>query len=87
MLLKESHVTSAERYLTQAVDAGFAGIILVAPWFMGGRHPLGELVLVALASIVLAWLAKQTVARREPPGGGLSATICCWPPVLLASCS
>jgi len=42
------------------VDAALAGVLLVAPLFMGGRHPLGEFVFVLLAVIAAsAWLLRQ----------------------------
>ncbi|HWC88922.1 MAG TPA: hypothetical protein VG433_04685, partial [Pirellulales bacterium] len=52
--------------LERIVDAGLIGVPLLTPWFMGGRHPLGELVLVTLAVVVaISWLADQALARRE----------------------
>ena len=52
--------------LARVVDAGLVGVPILGPWFMGGRHPLGELVLVVLAVVVaLAWLTEQMLARRE----------------------
>lgn len=58
---------AAEAILLSVVDWGLAAVILVAPWFMGGRHPLGELVLVLLAVLVaIAWCARQIVMRGEP---------------------
>ena len=51
--------------LLRVVDACLAGVLLVAPLFMGGRHPLGELVFVTLVVVAAtAWLARQSL-RRE----------------------
>ena len=66
------------------VDAGLIGVPLLSPWFMGGRHPLGELVIVLLAvTVALAWLGRRALdprgatwtrspARMDPAGGGLA---------------
>jgi O-antigen ligase/tetratricopeptide (TPR) repeat protein len=44
-----------------------SAVILVAPWFMGGRHPLGQLVLVALAVLVAtSWALRQWLMRGGP---------------------
>ncbi len=57
---------SALRLLTRVVDAGLAGVILLSPWFMGGRHPLGEFVLIALSTVTsVAWLLRQAVVRHN----------------------
>ncbi|HTU23920.1 MAG TPA: hypothetical protein VMF30_00895, partial [Pirellulales bacterium] len=51
--------------LARVVDAGLIGVPLLSPWFMGGRHPLGELVIVLLAvTVALAWLAGRALDRR-----------------------
>ena len=53
---------------------GLIGVPMLGPWFMGGRHPLGELVIVVLAVVVaLAWLGTagigpQARARTRSPG-------------------
>jgi O-antigen ligase len=48
------------RVLLRVVDGGLAGSILIVPWCMGGRHPVGELVLVLAAlAASLAWIARQ----------------------------
>src|SRR5882672_11926876 len=55
-----------EPLLTAIVDGGLAAVVLVAPWFMGGRHPLGQLVLVTLAvAIALAWILQQYLAGKK----------------------
>ena len=57
---------AADRILVSVVDWGLAAVILAAPWFMGGRHPLGEFVLVVLAVLVaVAWGARQILRRDE----------------------
>lgn len=59
--------STVEALLLTVVDGGLAAVILVAPWFMGGRHPLGELALVLLALLVaIAWGARQVVTHGEP---------------------
>lgn len=51
--------------LGNCVDAGIAGVIFVAPLFMGGRHPLGKLVFVAIVcATAIAWLLRQCVATE-----------------------
>ena len=60
-----------DRALAMAVDAGLATAVFVVPLLMGGRHPLGELVLVFAAVLAaLAWLCcclrEQTLWRRSP---------------------
>jgi len=46
-------------YLLWGVDAGLAGVLFLAPYFMGGRHPMGRLVFVALAvAMSVAWLGR-----------------------------
>jgi tetratricopeptide (TPR) repeat protein len=45
------------------VDCGIAGVLFIAPLFMGGRHPVGKLLFVALAGVtVVAWCARQCLA-------------------------
>ncbi len=59
--------TSAETLLLSLVDLGLSAVILAAPWFMGGRHPLGQFVLAALAVLVaVAWAARQMLRRGGP---------------------
>ena len=44
----------------RVVDAGFCGILFVAPLFFGGRHDLGRLVFVTLVAVIaLAWCGRQ----------------------------
>ena len=55
----DSRSTPSERLLGYVVDAGLIGVPMLGPWFMGGRHPLGELVIVVLAVVAgLAWLGR-----------------------------
>src|SRR5947209_6079470 len=55
-----------DAWLLTTVDVGLASIVLVAPWFMGGRHPLGELVFVLLAvALAVSWTARQAVSPRR----------------------
>jgi tetratricopeptide (TPR) repeat protein len=52
--------------LLRTVDGGLAGVLLFAPWFMGGRHPLGQLVLVLLSiTVALAWVTRQVIMRGQ----------------------
>lgn len=58
--------SSSDRWLLGMVDFGLAATIIVGPWFMGGRHPLGEFVLVSLAVVTaMSWLVRQCL--REQP--------------------
>ena len=52
--------------LLTIVDVGLAAVLLLAPWFMGGRHPLGQLVLVTISIVVAtAWVARQALSRSQ----------------------
>jgi O-antigen ligase/tetratricopeptide (TPR) repeat protein len=60
---------SAADYLLRIVDAGLCGIIFVAPYFFGGRHDLGRLLLTCLVTVTAtAWFARQALlpAARWP---------------------
>ncbi len=64
--VQQESVAPRRSLLGRIVDAGLVGVPLCGPWFMGGRHPLGELVLVALAVVVtVAWLVDRALERRE----------------------
>lgn len=53
--------------LLRAVDFGILGVVFLAPLFMGGRHPVGELVYVALVAITAtAWCARKCVTSDRP---------------------
>ncbi len=61
----ESAVQVWQRWLLTVVDLGTVGVLVIAPLFMGGRHPLGKFVLAAIVWVMsIAWLARQTLARR-----------------------
>ena len=48
--------------LLNIIDGGLAGVIFLLPFVMGGRHPLGQLILVALAVVTaLAWAIRQSL--------------------------
>ena len=52
--------------ILKIVDAGLLAILTVAPLFMGGRHPAGELVFVSLVALVTsAWLIGQRQSSSE----------------------
>jgi len=49
----------AER-LVQVVDVCLAGLVLFAPYFLGGRHPAGQFVFVTLSVVMAAaWCWRQ----------------------------
>ena len=51
--------------LLQLVDAGLAACIFLVPMLMGGRHALGQLVLVTVAfAVALAWTLRQCLNRE-----------------------
>lgn len=51
--------------LLSVVDAALAGCILLVPFVLGGRHAVGQLVLVSLAvAAAAAWTTRQCL-RRE----------------------
>jgi O-antigen ligase/tetratricopeptide (TPR) repeat protein len=53
--------------LQSIVDAALCGMILLAPYVMGGRHAVGHLVYVILPGIMaLAWWARLCVLRHKP---------------------
>lgn len=57
---------TTDKLLLAVVDWGLAAVILAAPWFMGGRHPLGEFVLTLLAALVaVAWGVRRTLQRGD----------------------
>jgi O-antigen ligase/tetratricopeptide (TPR) repeat protein len=71
MLSKESIVTEQNESTGQSlffrlVDWGLIALLVLAPLFMGGRHPLGELIYVALIGfIAICWIAGQCAAARS----------------------
>ena len=53
-------------WLLRATDVGLLAVIFIAPLFMGGRHPVGALVYVALVSLTaICWFARQCLSPRE----------------------
>ncbi|MGO8752967.1 MAG: O-antigen ligase family protein [Thermoguttaceae bacterium] len=49
----------------QIIDAALAGCLFLVPAAMGGRHPLGEVLLAVLAVLAaLAWTAQQAIQAR-----------------------
>jgi O-antigen ligase len=68
--MRQIHATApgADRLsalLLQIIDGGLAGVIFIVPFIMGGRHPLGQLILVALAVVTaLAWAIRQCLRPR-----------------------
>ena len=54
----------AASWLLRLVDLALLGLIFVAPYFMGGRQPLGQFVFVALIVVAVgAWFARQCLLR------------------------
>ena len=52
--------------LLRTVDIGIASLVFVAPLIMGGRHPVGRLVFVAIVSVIaIAWLARQCLLEKS----------------------
>ena len=50
------------RVCARATDLGLLAIIFLAPFFFGGRHDLGRLVLVLLvAGTACCWFVRQTI--------------------------
>ncbi len=50
----------AQRLLDRLVDIGLLGVIFVAPLAMGGRHPIGRFILVALVAVMaVSWFCRQ----------------------------
>jgi tetratricopeptide (TPR) repeat protein len=57
---------SLDHTLLSLVDLGLAGVVFFAPWFMGGRHPLGQLVLVSIiCGTSGAWTFRQCLAAKR----------------------
>jgi tetratricopeptide (TPR) repeat protein len=51
---------AAESLLLRIVDFGLIGVICVAPFFFGGRHDMGRLVLISLIAVTAsAWFLRQ----------------------------
>jgi O-antigen ligase/tetratricopeptide (TPR) repeat protein len=51
--------------LTKFIDWGFAAVIILSPFFMGGRHPIGRLALVVLTwGTIALWAASQCMQKK-----------------------
>ena len=51
--------------LLRVVDLGLISMLFFAPLFMGGRHPVGRLVLVSIVAIMgTAWFLRQCLLQR-----------------------
>ena len=51
-------------FLLRVVDFSLLAILFLAPLFMGGRHPVGRFVYIALAAVAaVAWLARQSLLK------------------------
>lgn len=52
-------------FLLAAVDLSIGGCIFAVPLLLGGRHPLGQLLLVILAVVgAVAWTTRRSLAAR-----------------------
>jgi tetratricopeptide (TPR) repeat protein len=73
-------------YLRYATDAGLAALLFAAPLFMGGRHPLGQLVFVSLVGVTtLTWVAACAVDRDGCSWSWSGAELLCLLAVLLVA--
>ncbi|MGB6041989.1 MAG: O-antigen ligase family protein [Pirellulales bacterium] len=60
---EKSDADQPNTWLTHACDFALMGVIFVAPYFMGGRHPLGQLVFVLFVVLfAVTWLVQKTLA-------------------------
>ena len=60
---EQPYVGQLRASLLQIVDWCLAGVIFIVPFVMGGRHPLGQLILVALAVVAAAaWAIRQSLS-------------------------
>ncbi len=76
------------RQLPRIVDYGFAGVLFVAPLFMGGRRPLGQLVLVSLIAVTaVLWFALQLLGKTTRRWTWSGAELICAAPCCWLSCS
>ncbi|MBN1908382.1 MAG: O-antigen ligase family protein [Pirellulales bacterium] len=51
-----------DTWLLQVVDLGLAACLLVVPLLMGGRHAVGQLVLIGLAvTVAIAWAVRMSL--------------------------
>ena len=62
---RHSEGLSVESICMQVVDFGIAAIVFATPLLLGGRHPLGRLILVALCGIIaFSWCVRQSVSQQ-----------------------
>ena len=60
-----SHDSPLPSLLLRVVDLGLISMLFFAPLFMGGRHPVGRLVLVSIVAIMgTAWFLRQCLLQR-----------------------
>lgn len=72
---QQRHAAAHSDALLRVVDAGLCGVICVAPFFFGGRHDSGRLLLVSLIGVTAtAWFVRQ--ARM--PGARWNRTFAHW---------
>ncbi len=56
---------SLDQALLRLVDFGLAGVMFIAPYFMGGRQPLGQLVLVSIiCATSVVWTIRQCLFAK-----------------------
>jgi len=52
--------------LAQVVDVCLAALVLFAPYFLGGRHPVGQFVFVVLSVVMAsAWCCRQWLEKNS----------------------
>jgi O-antigen ligase len=62
---RDDACSSLDNVLLQVVDLGLIGVICVAPFFFGGRHDLGRLVVVSLIALTAAaWFIRQALLKK-----------------------
>ena len=61
------HRERPAEFLLRLVDTGLCGVICVAPFFFGGRHDFGRLVLVTLIGVTAtAWFVRLALLPHAP---------------------
>lgn len=51
--------------LLKTVDLGLGAVVFVAPYLLGGRHPLGHFVIMACCvATAIAWFARQLISTN-----------------------
>jgi tetratricopeptide (TPR) repeat protein/O-antigen ligase len=57
----------AGNFLLRVVDVGLCAVVCVAPFFFGGRHDFGRLVLVTCVAVTAsAWFVRQSLLPNAP---------------------